>query len=39
MDTIELEKSVEFMDAKKFNSRIQKEITKGMDALIVAGES
>ena len=39
MDTIELEKSVEFMDAKKVNSRIQKEIIKAMDALIVAEES
>ena len=39
MDTIELEESVEFMEAKKVNIRIQKEITKGMDALIEAEES
>ena len=39
MDTIELEESVEFKEAKKVNSRIQKEITKGMDALIEAEES
>ena len=38
MDTIELEKLVEFTDAKKVNSRIKKAIMKGMPSLIVAKE-